>query len=103
MILPLLFLVAGFALLIKSADVLVDGASSIARRLGLSELMIGLTIVAFGTSMPELIVNLFASFRGNADIAIGNVVGSNIANILLILGIASLITPIADQNSTLRK
>lgn len=86
--------VVGFVLLIKSADWLVDGASSIARSLKVSELVIGLTIVAFGTSLPELFVNIFASYAGNPDLAIGNVVGSNIANILLILGTSAMIVPL---------
>lgn len=81
-------------MLIKSADWLVDGASSIARSLKVSELVIGLTIVAFGTSLPELFVNIFASYAGNPDLAIGNVVGSNIANILLILGTSAMIVPL---------
>ena len=81
-----LFFIIGFLFLIKGADFLVDGASSIARRLSISDLVIGLTVVAFGTSTPELFVNIIASFRGNTDIAIGNVVGSNIANVFLVLG-----------------
>ena len=96
-------LVAGLALLVKGADWLVDGASAIARRFGVSDLAIGLTIVAFGTSTPELIVNIVASINGSADIAIGNVLGSNICNILLILGIAAMIAPLAVQRSTVLK
>lgn len=93
-------LIAGFVLLVKGADFLVDGASSIAKKLGISALVIGLTIVAFGTSAPELIVNIFASLQGNTDIAIGNIVGSNIANILLILGISSIIFPLSVTKGT---
>ncbi|MBI2123842.1 MAG: calcium/sodium antiporter [Candidatus Wildermuthbacteria bacterium] len=93
----------GFAALIKGAGFLVDGASSLARRLGVSTLVIGLTIVAFGTSAPELIVNIFASIQGNTDIAIGNVLGSNIANILLILGISAVIYPLAVKRGTVWK
>jgi len=93
----------GFALLIKGADLLVDGASSLARRIGVSSLVIGLTVVAFGTSAPEFIVNIFASFNGNTDIAIGNIIGSNICNILLILGISALIYPLAVQKGTVWK
>src|SRR3989338_11435444 len=89
-----LLLIIGFIALIKGADWLVEGASSIAKRFKISDLAIGLTIVAFGTSTPELFVNLFASFQGNSQIAIGNILGSNIANILLILGIAALIYPL---------
>ena len=98
-----ILLVAGFVLLIKGADVLVDGASSFAKKFGISSLVIGLTIVAFGTSAPELIVNLFASIQGNTDIAIGNILGSNIANILLILGISAVIYPLAIQKGTVFK
>lgn len=100
MLLAIVSLLGGFVLLIKGADWLVEGASSIAHRLGLSDLMIGLTVVSFGTSAPELIVNIIASFQDNAGIAIGNVVGSNISNTLLILGVTSIIAPLAVQRST---
>jgi cation:H+ antiporter len=93
-------LVLGFVFLIKGADLLVDGASSVAKRFSVSNLVIGLTIVAFGTSAPELFVNLFASFSGTADIAIGNIVGSNIANTLLILGVAAIIYPLSVSKGT---
>jgi cation:H+ antiporter len=93
----------GFVFLIKGADFLVDGASSVARSLNISDLVIGLTVVAFGTSTPELFVNIFASFKGNPDIAIGNVLGSNIANILLILGVSSVIYPLAVTRGTIWK
>lgn len=99
----LFFLIGGFILLIKGADWLVEGASSMARRIGISDLVIGLTVVSFGTSAPELIVNIFASFQGNADIAIGNIVGSNISNTLLILGATALVAPIAIKRSTVLK
>ncbi|MBT5016918.1 calcium/sodium antiporter [Candidatus Peregrinibacteria bacterium] len=95
--------IIGFISLIKGADFLVDGSASIARRLGISSLVIGLTVVAFGTSAPELVVNLIASFQGNTDLAIGNVLGSNISNTLLILGVAALIYPIAVKDSTIWK
>ncbi|PIR94893.1 sodium:proton exchanger [Candidatus Falkowbacteria bacterium CG10_big_fil_rev_8_21_14_0_10_37_6] len=98
----ILFIV-GFVLLIKGADYLVEGSSSIGKRLGLTPLFIGLTIVAFGTSAPELFVNIVASFQGNAGIAVGNILGSNIANILLILGTAALITPLVVQTNTINK
>ena len=98
----ILFII-GFILLIKGADVLVDGASSIAKKLNIPAIVIGLTIVAFGTSAPELIVNIFASARGNTDIAIGNILGSNIANILLILGISAVIYPLATKKNTVWK
>jgi cation:H+ antiporter len=93
----------GFVLLIKGADLLVLGASSIAHKLRISAIVIGLTIVAFGTSMPELIVNIFASMGGNTGIAIGNVLGSNIVNILLILGVSAMIYPLATQRNTVWK
>jgi cation:H+ antiporter len=98
-----LFLILGFVFLIKGADILVQGASSIARRLKISDLVIGLTVVAFGTSSPELFVNLVASIQGNAGIAIGNILGSNIANILLILGISSIIFPLSVTKGTVWK
>lgn len=81
----------GFVALVKGADWLVTGSSAIAKRLGISDFVIGLTIVSVGTSAPELIVNVMASINGNAGIAIGNVLGSNIANVLLILGISAII------------
>ncbi|MFH0837695.1 MAG: calcium/sodium antiporter [Patescibacteria group bacterium] len=90
----------GFVFLIKGADYLVDGSSSIAQRLGISQLVIGLTIVSFGTSAPELIVNIMASLKGASDIGIGNVLGSNIANILLILGVSGAIYPLLIKKST---
>lgn len=102
MITYLLFII-GFFLLIKGADFLVDGASSIAKKLKISSIVIGLTIVAFGTSAPEFIVNIFASLQGNSEIAIGNILGSNIANILLILGISAVIYPITAKNNTVLK
>ena len=95
--------IIGFFLLIKGADLLVDGASSIAKKLKISSIVIGLTIVAFGTSAPEFIVNIFASAQGNSEIAIGNILGSNIANILLILGISAIIYPISAKKNTALK
>jgi cation:H+ antiporter len=94
-------LIIGFVLLIKGASFLVDGASSLGRRLNVSDLVIGLTVVAFGTSAPELFVNIFASFKGNTDIAIGNILGSNIVNIFLILGISAVIFPLAVSKGTI--
>ena len=91
---PIILLVVGFVVLILGADWLVDGATSIGIRAKLSPLIIGLTIVAFGTSLPELIINIFSCARGSSGLAIGNIVGSNIMNILLILGVASIIYPI---------
>lgn len=92
--------VLGFVILIKGADWLVDGASSLAKKLKIPAIVIGLTIVAFGTSAPELVVNIFASAQGNTGLAIGNILGSNIANILLILGISSIIYPLAVKKNT---
>jgi cation:H+ antiporter len=102
-VLTYLLFVIGFVLLIKGAYFLVDGASAIARRLKVSDLVIGLTVVAFGTSTPELFVNIIASAKGNTDIAIGNVLGSNIANVFLILGISSLIYPLRVTKGTVWK
>lgn len=101
-ILHLLLLALGFAMLVKGADWFVDGASGLARKFGIPQLVIGLTIVAMGTSVPEAAVSITAALKGNAEIAVGNVVGSNILNILIILGLASTIIPIAIQKSTLR-
>ncbi|MDX9930363.1 MAG: calcium/sodium antiporter [Bacteroidales bacterium] len=95
-----LLLAAGFAALIYGANILVDSASSLARRLNVPDMVIGLTIVAFGTSSPELVVNLFASLRHNSDMALGNVIGSNIFNILAILGISAVIRPLEVRNTT---
>lgn len=94
------FFVIGFVILIKGADLLVEGASSIGKRLNLPSIIIGLTIVSFGTSLPELLVNLVASFSGSSQLAIGNVLGSNVANILLILGITAMIKPLPLTKST---
>lgn len=101
--LPYILLIIGFLLLIKGANYLVQGASSIARRWNVSDLVIGLTVVAFGTSTPELFVNIIASVQGNTDIAIGNVLGSNIANVLLILGVSSVIYPLTVTKGTVWK
>jgi len=102
-LLPYLLFAVGFVLLIKGADFLVDGSSSIARRFHISDLVIGLTVVAFGTSTPELFVNLIASIKGDTDIAIGNILGSNIANIFLILGVSSIIYPLSVTKGTVWK
>ena len=101
--LTLVLLVFGFIFLIKGADYLVQGSSSLAKKLRVSDLIIGLTIVALGTSTPELVVNLVASFRDTADLAIGNVLGSNIANILLILGVSATIYPLVVHKNTVYK
>lgn len=103
MLLNVLLIVAGFYLLIKGSDYLVKGSSAIAQVLGVSTLVVGLTIVAFCTSAPEFFVNVIAAFRGSSDIAIGNVFGSNLANILLILGVTALFKPIVLRSSTIWK
>lgn len=96
----IVLLVVGFVMLTKGADWFVDGSSALAFRLGIPQLVIGLTIVAMGTSAPEAAVSITSSLKGNEGITVGNVVGSNIMNILLILGIASVIVPLAVQKST---
>ena len=103
MIIQLILLAVGLLLLIKGADFLVDGASTFAKKKNVSDLAIGLTIVAFGTSAPELVVNVFAAFQGHEDIVFGNIIGSNNFNLLAILGIAGLITPLVVQSSTVWK
>lgn len=99
----ILFFILGFIFLIKGADFLVDGSSALAKKMQISDLVIGLTIVAFGTSAPELVVNIFASLNKTAEIAVGNILGSNICNILLILGISSLIYPLKVKKNTVWK
>lgn len=103
MLLQISLLVLGFVLLIKGADWLVNGATALAKKHQISDLAIGLTIVAFGTSMPELVVNAFAAFENHPDIVYGNVIGSNNFNLFIILGIAGLITPLVVQSSTVWK
>ncbi|MDR1854338.1 MAG: calcium/sodium antiporter [Azoarcus sp.] len=98
-----LFFVLGLAALVLGAELLVRGAARLALSVGISPLVVGLTVVAFGTSAPELAVSIDAAFGGNADIAVGNVVGSNIANVLLILGISALIVPLAVHNQVIRQ
>lgn len=95
-----LLIAVGLLLLIKGADWLVSGASGLALSLGLAPIVIGLTVVSFGTSMPELVVNLLSTVRGSTDLAIANIIGSNIANILLILGCASLVYPLTIHRNT---
>lgn len=100
MIESVIILILGFVLLIKGADILVDGASNIAQKFNIPTIIIGLTIVAIGTSMPELMVSVTSALGGHSDIALGNVVGSNIANLFLILGICSIIKPLAFKRET---
>lgn len=101
-IISFVFLVIGFTMLVKGADWFVDGAAGIAARFGIPQLVIGLTIVAMGTSAPETAVSITAALKGNAGITVGNVLGSNILNILIILGLTALIRPIAVKASTVR-
>ncbi len=98
----ILLIILGFILLIKGADFLVKGASNIATKFRIPEIVIGLTIVSIGTSMPELFISITSAFKGYSDISIGNVVGSNIANLLLILGLTAIIKPINFKKETVR-
>jgi len=103
MILSIVLFTAGLALVIKGADFLVEGASSLAKRFSVPELVIGLTVVSFGTSAPELVVNVYASVSGKSGLVLGNIIGSNIFNTLLILGVAGLIYPLTVLGNTVRK
>jgi len=103
MLIPILFLLLGFVILLFGADFLVKGAASLARRYAVPEIVIGLTIVAFGTSTPELVVNIFSSFKGLSSMAYGNVIGSNNFNMLAILGISGLIYPLQVKANTVWK
>ena len=103
MILDVLFIIAGPVMILLGSDWLVDGASGIARKYGISEFIIGMTIVGIGTSMPELISSVIAAVGGHGDMALGNVTGSNICNVLLILGVTALISPIGFTRSNIRK
>ncbi len=103
MLIPFILIIAGFALLIKGADWLVSGSSSLAKKYNVSDLVIGLTIVSFGTSAPELVVNSIASYMDHPDIVYGNIIGSNIVNLFLVLGIVGVIAPFTVQSSTVWK
>ena len=103
MIVQIAILIAGLLLILLGANYLVDGSSSIARRFGLSEFVIGLTIVGIGTSTPEMVVSFLSAFQGKADMAIGNIVGSNIFNTMLILGVTALIAPLTITKSNLKR
>lgn len=103
MIISILIIIIGFVLLIKGADWMVFGASALAKKYNVSDLVIGLTIVSFGTSAPELVVNSVASIQNHSDIVFGNVLGSNIVNLFLILGITGLVYPITVQSNTVWK
>jgi cation:H+ antiporter len=102
MISIILFFV-GFLLLIKGADFLVEGASSIAKKFKIAPIVIGLTVVSFGTSAPEFFINIISSYSGNTEIAVGNILGSNIANVLLILGVSALVYPLISRHNTVWK
>lgn len=99
----ILLLIAGLALILLGANYLVDGASTIAKRFGISDFVIGMTIVGIGTSTPEMVVSFLSAAQGNADIAVGNVMGSNIFNTLMILGITSLISPLPLTSNNIKK
>jgi cation:H+ antiporter len=103
MLIPFILLAFGFLAVIKGADFLIDGASSLAKRLNVPEIVIGLTIVAFGTSAPELVVNVFSSIAGKNELVLGNIIGSNVFNTLFILGVAGLIYPLEVQRNSVRK
>ena len=103
MFIQIIILLVGLALILFGANFLVDGSSNIARKFGISEFIIGLTIVGIGTSTPEMVVSFISSFQGKADMAIGNVVGSNIFNTLLILGTTALISPLAITKSNIKR
>ena len=102
MVIQVALILVGFLLLIKGADILVNGSSAIAKRMRISEIIIGLTIVSIGTSMPELFVSTTSAIQGSSDISIGNVIGSNICNLLLILGLSSIIHPVKFQKQTIK-
>ena len=103
MLLQIVILLGGLLLILFGANWLVDGSSSIAKRFGISEFVIGLTIVGIGTSTPEMVVSFLSAFQGKADMAIGNIVGSNIFNTMMILGVTALIAPLAITKSNLKK
>ena len=103
MAIQLLILAAGLVLILLGANYLVEGSSAIARKFGISEFIIGLTIVGIGTSSPEMVVSFLASLQGKADMAIGNIIGSNIFNTLLILGVTALISPLTITKSNIKK
>lgn len=103
MILDIIYLVAGLVLILVGANALTDGASALARRIGISDLVVGLTVVAFGTSAPELVISVTSAAKGSAGLAIGNVVGSNIFNILAIIGITAMVRPIVIERTVMTR
>lgn len=102
MLLNIIYLIIGLALILVGANILTDGASALAKKWGMSDLIVGLTIVAFGTSAPELVISIMSAAEGNSGIAIGNVVGSNIFNICAIIGITALVTPVKVSKGIMR-
>ena len=103
MLMAIIQLVAGFLLLVWGADRLVAGASATARNMGVSPLIIGLTIIGFGTSAPELVVSAVATLKGNSGLAVGNAIGSNIANMGLVLGLTALVYPLRMESTALKR
>ena len=103
MLLSIILLIIGFVLLIKGADWLVEGAAGVARKLGIPELIVGLTVVSFGTSAPELLVNITSGLSGQNDLALGNIIGSNISNTLLVLGVSACVTTLVVKKQTTHK
>ena len=101
LLVSIIWLVVGLVLILAGANFLTDGSSAIAKRMGISDLIIGLTVVAFGTSTPELVISIVAATEGNSSIAVGNIVGSNILNILLIIGLTAVIRPIFIKKSVM--
>lgn len=103
MLMTYVLFIIGFPVLIKGADILISGSTSLARRLGMPDVIIGLTIIAFGTSAPELFVNIVSSIKGTAQIAIGNILGSNIFNIFIVLGISAIVQPLTSEGRAARR
>ena len=103
MLLSIVAIIIGLAVLVWSADLFVDGAASVARSLGMSSLLVGMVIIGFGTSAPEMSVSVLSAMQGNPGIALGNAYGSNITNIALILGITALISPVIIRSQILKK
>jgi len=100
MVIPIILLITGLVILLVGGDIFVRGSASLAKKMKISAIVIGLTVVSFGTSAPEMIVNIFSAIKGSGDLAIGNILGSNIANILLVLGISAVIRPLTIKEGT---
>ena len=103
MLLSVILLLVGLGLILVGANMLTDGASAVAKRWGVSDLVIGLTVVAFGTSAPELVISIMSAINGSAGLAIGNVVGSNIFNVFVIIGVTAMVAPIAVDRNLMTK